>query len=141
MKRKDLTINLGNLNLTDSQYKRLLSAVHTTVSEKLKAVKTPTLAGRRSLGIEVADAKATATVDAKFFKANPGDSQLKAKHKGITKTLTKSGQLQFNNVSRGDVIIIQGRSLGSSLISIDVNAKPQKMEFEPGTFNFNFFIL
>lgn len=83
----------------------------------------------------------TATISATFTNVNPGLSELNATFNGVKKTLTQSGTLGFDNVVSGDVIMIQGKSLGTADISIDVPASPPKMKLSPGTFNFNFIIL
>ena len=83
----------------------------------------------------------TATIRATFTNTNPGLSELNATLNGVKKTLTQTGTLAFDNTVSGDAIIIQGKSLGTSDISIDVPASPQKQTFPPGTFNFNFIIL
>ena len=141
MKRKNLTVNLGNIKLTDSQYKNLLAAIHTTVNSKLEATTSKAKPKRKVSAAVRAATTVTAAVSLRITNTNPGNTQFKARHNGVTKTLTQTGSLSFNNVSKGDIISIQGRSLGTSEISIDVSASPQSKKFGPGTYNFNFFIL
>lgn len=145
MKRKKFTIDLGYSQLTDNRMKKLLSDIHSAVNKNLKKNKTTSTVKSkprgRILNVETSAQKVTATIMATFTQANPGLSELHATLQGVTKKLTQTGTLEFINVATGDVIMIQGKSLGNSEISIDVKASPPKMKFAPGTFNFNFFIL
>lgn len=145
MKRKKLTIDLGNTPLTDPQMKKLLADVHTAVKGNLKSINTPAKAKSKpvakSLAASPAPPTATATISATFTSTNPGLSELNATLNGVTKKLTQTGDIEFSNAITGDVILVQGKSLGTADISIDVKASPQQMKFVPGTFNFNFFIL
>lgn len=145
MKRNKLTIDLGNTQLSDTQMKKLLANIHSTVKGSLDQMNTPAKTKskppRRLLTSTPPPKSVTATISATFTTVNPGLSELNATLNGVTKKLTKTGSLVFSNVSSGDVIIMQGKSLGTSDISIDVKASPQQMKFVPGTFNFNFFII
>ncbi len=143
MAKSKFTVNLGNLKLSEKQLKKLMDAVHKTVNSELKslpaaAVKKSSPAARLAA---LDGAKITATITVTFTNTEPGVSLLNARHKGKLQTLTQSGTLVFDNVVKGDTIRIQGKSLGKSVISIDVEADPQEKKFEPGTFNFNFIIL
>jgi hypothetical protein len=114
--------------------------------KKVHAKKKVVVKGKRmppasSSTLESAPPVVTATISATFTNVNPGLSELNAILNGVTKTLKQSGTLKFDNVLSGDVIMIQGKSLGTSDISMDIPASPPKMKFPPGTFNFNFFIL
>jgi hypothetical protein len=144
MKRKKLTIDLGNMPLTDVQLKKLLAEIHTTVEGNLKKIKKPLkiTAGKPPVGLEAAPlTSVTATISATFTNTNPGLSEVNATFNGVTKKITQTDTIVFDKVSSGDVIMIQGKSLGTSDISIDIEASPRQMKFVPGTFNFNFFIL
>jgi hypothetical protein len=140
MAKSKFTVNLGNLNLSDKQLKKLMDAVHKTVNAELNAATTPV---KKSSPVSRLAAGATfsATITATFTNVEPGLSQLNAKHKGKPQSLNQSGTLTFDNVANGDTIRIQGKSLGNSVITIDVEADPPQKKFEPGTFNFNFIIL
>lgn len=145
MKRKKLTIDLGNTGLNDAQMKKLLGQIHSLVNGNLPVVKKQAHAKNKKTvksGNETVILPDTAaTIKATFTNVNPGLSELKATFNGVTKKLSQTGDIVFNNIGSGDVIIIQGKSLGTSEISIDVKASPQQMKFVPGTFNFNFFII
>ena len=142
------TVHLGNNKLSQKEFKKVMDAVHKTVNNELNSITPPPERKPRSRitkstarSARAITAVATATISATFTNTDPGLSLLNAKHKGVVKTLTQSGFLVFNNVSTGDTIRIQGKSLGTSEISIDVPASPQAKKFGPGTFNFNFIIL
>jgi hypothetical protein len=148
MKRKKLTIDLGNMPLTDVQLKKLLAEIHTTVEGNLKKIKKPLKITaskppeKPPVGLEAAPlTSVTATISATFTNTNPGLSEVNATFNGVTKKITQTDTIVFDKVSSGDVIMIQGKSLGTSDISIDIEASPRQMKFVPGTFNFNFFIL
>lgn len=143
MAKSKFTVNLGNLKLSDKQLKKLMDAVHKTVNNELKSLPAaPVKKSRPSARLTAAEgAKITATVTATFSDTEPGLSLLNARHKGKLQTLTQSGTLVFDQVAKGDTIRIQGKSLGKSVISIDVEADPKEKKFEAGTFNFNFIIL
>ena len=143
MAKSKFTVNLGNLKLSEKQLKKLMDAVHKTGNTELKSLPAaPVKKSSPAARLAVADGtKITATVTATFTNVEPGLSLLNAKHKGILQTLTQSGTLVFDNVTKGDTIRIQGKSLGKSVIAIDAEADPQEKKFEPGTFNFNFIIL
>lgn len=139
-KKNKLIINLGNLPLTDEQRKALLDAVHKTVDNQLEA--DAAAAQPRGLTREArSETGGSATITATFRNTNPGLSELTATHNGQTKTITQSGTLDLLNVKKGEVIMVQGKSLGKADISIDREADPQSMKAEPGIIAFNFFIL
>lgn len=136
-----LTIDLGNLDLTVKETKKLLDAIDKTVSSKLKPKKeekteTPTAplkAGRPAAGA----AEITVTVT----HTAPGMTEITATHNSTEKNLDQSGTISFENVQKGDSIRIKGKSLGKTDFKIDRDAEPQQKNFEPGTFRFSFFIL
>lgn len=146
MKTKKLTIDLGNNKLTDAQMKKLLAAVHTAVNKTVivKKKRAPKVKsqppGVATDAGPIPPVKA-AVITATFTNVNPGLSSLNATLNGVTKKLSQSGTLKFDVVASGDIIMIQGKSLGNSAIAIDVPATPQQKSFVPGTFNFNFLIL
>ncbi len=146
MKRKKLTVDLGNTPLTDAQHKKLLADVHAAVKANLKkvlpAAKPAKPAPKKRLAAAPAPAlTATATISATFTNVNPGLSELNATFNGKTQQITQTGTITINNIRKGDAIMIDGKSLGTADISIDLKASPQQMKFAPGTFNFMFFIL
>ena len=83
----------------------------------------------------------TAIITVTFSNTNPGVSSVTATHSGEAKTLTQSGTITFNHVLAGDIIMMQGKSLGDSEFKIDISATPQDKKFPPGKINFNFIIL
>lgn len=137
MASKKLTVNLGNLNLTEKEYKKLMAAIHKTVSGELRTTGLPPK-NKKTKKALAATATVTATISATFTDVNPGLSELSARHNNVIKKLTQSGTLRFDGVLSGDSIRIQGKSLGKSAISIDIPANPPQKTFEPGTFIFNF---
>jgi hypothetical protein len=82
----------------------------------------------------------TATLTITFTNVNPGLSKLTAIHKGERKTVKQSDEISFGDVESGDLILIQGKSLGTTNVKIDVSADPAEMNFDPGKFNDNFSI-
>jgi len=81
------------------------------------------------------------TITVTFTNTNPGDSSLTASFNGVEKTLTQSGKLSFENVPNDQAIQIDGKSLGSTSLKIDVHASPPSLDFPPGVFDGNFFII
>ena len=148
MAKTKFTVNLGNLKLSQKDHKKIMDAVHKTVNNELKSIippkgkkAPPKVKKKLARSLTVIEAVATATVTATFTNVEPGLSELNATFNNATQKLTQSGTLKFKDVKRGDFIEIQGKSLGTSDISIDVKASPQAKKFQPGTFNFNFVIL
>lgn len=145
MKRKKLTVDLGNIPLTDAQHKKLLADIHSAVKLTLKkalpAVKPSKPAPKKRLAAAAPAPGVTATISATFTNTNPGLSELNATFNGKTQKITQTDTITIENVRKGDAIMIDGKSLGSADISIDLQATPQQMKFAPGTFNFMFFIL
>lgn len=139
-KKNKLTIDLGNLELTDAEREKLLDAVHKTVENNLTDGR-PAGQSRGVTGEAATEAAGSATISATFRNADPGVSKLTATHNGEEKTITQSDTITFNGVQANDIVRIQGKSLGKADISIDREAEPQKQTFDPGTFRFHFFIL
>lgn len=83
----------------------------------------------------------TAIITATFSKTEPGDSKVTATHGATSKTIDKTETIKFDNVQSGEMIMIQGKSLGSSDFAIDVDASPVSKHLDPGKINFNFIIL
>lgn len=161
MNRNKLTIDLRRIALTDKQLKDLHNAIHKTVAthlqkaEKANAAKKPAASKAKKPkkaapmleGVEApppAAAAATATKTANlsitFTNTNPGKSDLTAILNGVSKNVKQSGTLSFPGVNSGDIIIVQGKSLGTTTVTIDISADPMQMNFGPGHFNDNFFI-
>lgn len=82
----------------------------------------------------------TANIKVTFSSTIPGKSGLTAIHNGVSKNLNQTGSLPITGVASGDIIIIQGQSLGTTTVTIDIGADPTQMNFGPGHFNDNFFI-
>lgn len=152
MSKHKIVIDLERLSLSPEQIKALHTALHKTVVTQLKkgtaapakpATKTAKKAPKKlglTGGAAAAPATKTATVTATFFNVPTGKSELRAILNGQTKTINKSGRIPFNNVTSGDAILIQGTSLGTTTVTIDVSAEPAQMSFPPGNFNDQFLI-
>lgn len=142
-KPNTLTINLGNLQLTEAQHKKLLDAVYKTVGSKLKtaAKKTAAEAPPTNAPMRAGAAPTTgATITATFRNVNPGASELTATYNDEAKTINQSGTINFDAVRSGEIIMVQGKSLGKAEIVIDRKAEPQSKNFDPGIILFNFLI-
>jgi hypothetical protein len=148
MNRNKLTIDLRRIALTDKQLQDLHNAIHKTVAThlqkaaKAKPAKKSTRKKRSATNLEsvVPAATKTANINITFTNTNPGKSDLTAIHNGVSKKVTQTGSITFAGVSSGDIIIIQGKSLGTTTATIDISADPTQMNFGPGHFNDNFFI-
>ncbi|HVE60940.1 MAG TPA: hypothetical protein VNA26_03925 [Chitinophagaceae bacterium] len=143
MAKDKLVIGLA-VSLTDRQRKRLHKAIHKTIASQIKRAET---ANNKRKQPKRATRSATATVKKKtanlevtFRNTEPGLSELTAILNSEEQTITESGTITFPNVQSGDIIIIQGTSLGSTTVTIDISAEPIQFNFEPGNFNGNFFI-
>jgi len=140
MPKNKLSIDL-NVELTEKQRQRLHKAIHKTISAHLKKTETASVKKERKTARSLtADNVMKVNLDASFTNTNPGLSELKAILNDEEKTITESGKISFDKVQSGDIIIIQGESLGKTTVTIDVSAEPIQFNFEPGNFNGNFFI-
>ena len=83
----------------------------------------------------------TAVITATFTHTDPGDSTVTATHGVISKTIEKTDTIRFDNVQIGEIIMMQGKSLGSSDFTINVKASPASQQLGPGRINFNFIII
>lgn len=146
VKNNKLTIDLRNVLLTDTEIQKLIKKVQKAAGAG--PITSQTKKANRGVAGAVplkaaADATAVATgatVTATFFNTIPGRSELTATHKGLSKTITQSNAIGFDNVAVNDLIRIKGSSLGRSEIKIDRTANPQQREFPAGGFGFNFTI-
>ncbi|MFN2440067.1 MAG: hypothetical protein ABR503_12765 [Chitinophagaceae bacterium] len=143
MAKDKLVIGLA-VSLTDRQRKSLHKAIHKTIASQIKRAETAnnkkkqTKRTTRSLTATVK--KKTANLEVIFRNTEPGLSELTAILNSEEQTITQSDTIPFSNVQSGDIIIIQGTSLGSTTVTIDISAEPIQFNFEPGNFNGNFFI-
>lgn len=165
MNQNKLTIDLRRVPLTDKELKEVHDAIHNTVAGKMKkfaaakekkkaakktAAKKPVKSKKAAAGLEsfatMAEAPAaavatkTANISVKFTNTVPGKSELTAIFNDESKTLTQTGKITFAGVNSADMIGIQGKSLGTTTVTIDLSADPMQMNFGPGHFNDNFFI-
>jgi lysyl-tRNA synthetase class II len=147
MSKNKLVIDLRRITLTDKQRKSLHTAIHTAVTKEMKKIsvseskKTKAAPGSKKSTLEIAEVKTTtATLTITFNNVNPGLSELNAILNDEQKTIDQSGDITFNNIQSGDIIEINGESLGTTTVTIDVSADPVQMNFSPGHFNENFFI-
>lgn len=151
MKKTKLTIDLGNLDLTDKQKSQLLNAVHKTVSTKLQSqTAASTTAGgattttTRGIGLTAtppppaATQTKTVTVSVTFKTVDAGLSELEATIGNQQQTIDQSGDLVFKNVKTPAALLVKGKSLGTTTVDIDTPADPQTKSFVPGTFFFLF---
>ncbi|MGC4101205.1 hypothetical protein [Ferruginibacter sp.] len=155
VKDNQLVINLGNFNLTDDQRKTLQDAIHATMAKQIKAIgkkkkQAPApvaapppkaLTGNAAVAaVAPVAATKTANLTVSFTSVAIGKSKLTASFGNQSKTITQSDTITFTGLSRGDSISIDGTSLGSTTITIDINANPAQMNFTPGNFDDNFLI-
>jgi hypothetical protein len=149
MNRNKLTIDLRRIALTDKQLKDLHNAIHKTVAthlqkaEKAKSAKkkaAPVLEAAPPDTAAITTATKTANLSITFTNTNPGKSDLTAILNGVSKNIKQTGSITFAGVNSGDIVIIQGKSLGMTTVTIDISADPMQMNFGPGHFNDNFFI-
>lgn len=144
MKKNQLTIDLGKINLTPSQRKALHTAIHDTVANNMNDI--AVTAATLKAGIAVSSRPPTkaksvaANLMITFTNTEPGLSSLTATSKGESKTISQSGSIRFQKVETGDTIMVNGSSLGNTTITIDIDADPTQMNFDPGMFNGSFFI-
>jgi len=149
-KKNQLVIDLGKIKLTDEQLKSLQAALHKTVAKEIKSAektnkKQPKITGTEKAkpatrGMAGAPGTKTATLEVTFTKVNTGDSELTATFNSQSKKITSSDSITFSGLAKGDMIEIDGTSLGSTTISIDISANPTVMNFTPGNFNDSFLI-
>ncbi|HUS01454.1 MAG TPA: hypothetical protein VMY77_06995 [Chitinophagaceae bacterium] len=145
MNKNNIVIDMTEIVINDLQRKKLHKALHTTVIKQLKKIKTgkPRKSELRmrsdTQNAPVVQLK-TANLDVGFTNTNPGQSNLTAILNEQEHTITESGTIIFTNVQRGDIIIVQGESLGLTTVTIDIDADPAQMNFKPGHFNKNFFV-
>ncbi len=143
MSKDKLVIGLA-VTLTDKQRKSLHKAIHKTVASQIKKAES---ANNKKKETKKTTGSSTVTVKKKianleviFRNTDPGLSELKAILNDEEQTINQSDTITFSNVQSGDIIIIQGESLGSTTVTIDVSAEPIQFNFVPGNFNGNFFI-
>jgi hypothetical protein len=143
MSKDKIVIGL-EVSLTDKQRKSLHKAIHKTIAAQIKKAETASAkkkeTTRRTRGATVTIEKKTANLEVTFRNVNPGLSELTAILNNEEETLDQSGTITFPEVQSGDIIIIQGTSLGTTTVTIDVSAEPIQFNFQPGNFNGNFFI-
>lgn len=149
MSKNKLIIDLRRIKLSDKQSKDLHQAIHEVVTTQLDKLadsrgnKNKT-AKKESDNVETTFAADSTTITAnlnvKFFNVNPGKSELKAILNDEEQVIDRSGIISFSNVESGNIIVIQGKSLGITTVTIDISADPTQMNFSPGHFNDNFFI-
>ena len=146
MSKNKIIIDLRRIALTDKQRKNIHEALHKAVLNQLKkndnndGGKNKSKKSTKGLLKAATSLAKTANLKVDFTSTNPTLSELKAILNNEEQTITKSGTITFNNVQPGDIIIVQGESLGTTLVTIDISADPTLMTFKPGHFNDNFFI-
>jgi hypothetical protein len=142
MSKDKLVIGLA-VSLTDKQRKSLHKAIHKTIASQIKKAETANKkkqTKRTTRSSTVTVKKKIAHLEVIFRNTDPGLSKLKAILNDEEQTINQSDTITFSNVQSGDIIIIQGTSLGSTTVTIDVSAEPIQFNFVPGNFNGNFFI-
>lgn len=131
-KKNQIVIDLSKMKLSGIQRKALQDALHTTLVKQVK-----NLTDNNTDGDD--ETEKFATLNVKFESAT--QNEVTATHNLNDKqTITKSGIIAFENVISGDSIEVRGTSLGTTTISIDVDARPISKTFPPGKTNMNFSI-
>jgi hypothetical protein len=150
-KSNRISIHLGKISLTGEQRKNLHTSIRDAIGKQIKvaqkenskkeAITKPPNTRGLVRAAEKVEGK-TATLDVKFNIVDTHLSHLTATHDDDIKVINESDTISFNNVKTGDTIDIDGDSNGSTLVTIDINAKPMKMSFDPGQhINGGFFII
>ena len=147
-KKNQLVIDMGNFDLTDEQRKSLNTAIHNAVAKEIKAIGKKNKKVTAPAKVVVAGAAAkdvitatkTANLKVTFTSVAIDKSFLTATFGASVKTISQSDVITFTGLNRGDIIRIDGTSLGSTTITIDIDANPAQMNFTPGNFNDNFLI-
>jgi hypothetical protein len=144
--KNKLVIDLRRVNLSDKQSKDLHKAIHKAITTQLGKFdiannkEKPAADAVKSITTKAAVATMTVNLNVTFINTIPGKSELTAILNEEEKTIDRSGVISFKNAESGDIIVIQGTSLGMTTVTIDVGADPTQMNFLPGRFNDNFFI-
>ena len=142
MAKTKFTIDLGNTQLTDEQKSKILDAVHKTINSNVKpkaaeqAVIKATGAGNSGATAGAAAAMKTITINATFINADL--SSLTATCQGQTQTIGQSGNISFKNIQTPGVLLIMGKSLGTTTVTITPCSNPASKTFPPGVFRFIF---
>ena len=143
-KKNKIVIDLGEIELTNSQRKSLLKGLHNTVSKKIKAVAVasarPAVNNFRAAAPEIITKTANLIID--FHDADAGNSHLIATYQGVDKTIEQSGTISFENVNSNKKIIIDGTSPGTTTVTVTgVQTSPAQMSFPIGDIDGSFLIL
>jgi len=141
MKKTKLTIDLGNIKLDEDQQAALLAAIHKTVAANVKqkaVAPTTRLLTTTGAAAPATQAVKDINVGVTFKNVNPGLSAITATIQGQKGQLTQSGDLPFTGVTTPGVLLVIGKSLGTTTVTIDQPATPQTKTFAPGTFRFIF---
>lgn len=135
MSKKKLTISL-DVDLDKKQQKRLHAALHRAVSAQLKKIEQEKKESKAVPKVaKDKKEKATKTAVLEVTIINAGiESEVKAILHGEEHTLTQSGKIRFSKVNTGDIIKVRGTSLGSVTVTIDIDADPTQLNFQPGIF-------
>ena len=85
----------------------------------------------------------TVTVHAEFRDTSSGSSDFTATHNNKNpKTLTQTGHVSFDGVTKGDTIEISSDSPGKTTVTVSgANTKPVKMTADPGEHLGDFFVI
>lgn len=144
MKKTKLTIDLGNTQLTADQKAKLLDVVHKAVSTNVKPQadehKLPGAVQRsvNTLGMAPA-APATApaiTINVQFKDTDA--SSLTAMCQGQQQTISESDNIVFDNIQTPGNLLIMGKSLGTTTVTITPCASPSPQTFPAGVFRLIF---
>jgi hypothetical protein len=127
VQQKELNTDIQNTAAKNS------SATAATKTAAPEAAATPASQPAKGTGM-------TANLKITFTNTEPGLSSVTATSNGEDKTISQSDTITFQNVKTGDTIKVKGNSLGSTTITIDIDADPTQMNFDPGKINGSFFI-
>lgn len=142
MAKTKFTIDLGNTQLTDEQKSKILDAVHKTINSNVKpkaaeqAVIKATGAGTGGGTATAATASKTVTINATFVGTD--SSSLTATCQGQSGTIDQSGNIVFKNIQTPGVLLVMGKSLGTTTVTITPCSNPASKTFPPGVFRFIF---
>lgn len=146
MRAKKIIISLRNPALTREHIKKLYAATGKAVEGELKKLRKANGCTLQHVKIKkdrmgYTDDPVTVNIDVEFSYTEPGFSELTAILNNGKKTIDHSGTITLSGIQSDDDILIQGSSLGKTNVKINVAAKPQRLDFEPGHFDDFFTIL
>ncbi len=112
------------------------------VKKAIKKATPPVTAAVHAAAVDVMPAATlmTAVLTVDIRNTNPGLSSVTATSDTASRTINSGGIITLHNIKSGEMIVITGRSLGTTTISINLSADPVQLNFPPGQLQGSFFI-